>query len=138
MHKFKKIFTTTLAALILTCGATILKAYSQEEDVDMSKSYSILYANGRRAEYHKGTIIPGDDASVQSSKSVAAYSNYRVYVSAKHKSSGGSSWSSKRIKWSDPNSEDTWIHSGWTNDPYDHDFAEQAIYDFNGYTIHIK
>lgn len=102
-------------------------------DVNMSKSFNILYSGGMRAEYDIGTFLPTDDVRAQASKSLEAYSYKTTEVRVELKNANGFMEYKYKIDYGRTGA--TWLYSGFTAEDGGSDTAEYVVYNFNGYTI---
>lgn len=105
-------------------------------DINMNKSYSNIFSNGKKVEYHVGNIIPTDDVSGRAGKSLEAYAGRSNYLKVEVK--GVSGGYGRRSASHTNRNGDTWFHTQWTNDPFDDDTAEYAKYWINGTLIELR
>lgn len=122
-----------LIVFLIACSIPVM-AYDMDVDVNMNNGFSHLYSGGLRCRYDTGTFIPTDDVSGQSEKSVTAYSGDYVWLSVTVKGVSGDSDYKYHSEYCTDG--DSWVYSGWTNDINNDDTAENAVYNFQGYTIY--
>lgn len=133
--KHIKMALTAVALIVVLIACSIpVMAYNMSIDVNMNNAFSDLYSGGLRCRYDTGTNWPTDDVSGQAEKSVAAYSGDYVWLSATVK--GVSGYSGYEFNSEYCTDGDSWVYSGWTNDINNDNTAENALYNFQGYTIY--